>query len=67
MLYDDTNSTLTGVVAAAKLHTPEAHVEVGLRSFNMAMPEAINRILTDRILRWVFMPANAQRAEFELT
>lgn len=56
LVYGDTNSTLAGAIVASKLHLKLAHIEAGLRSYNMKMPEEVNRILTDRVSNALFCP-----------
>lgn len=65
LVYGDTNSTLAGALAAAKMHVPIAHIEAGLRSHNLLMPEELNRILTDRISSLLLCPTDTAVANLK--
>lgn len=65
LLYGDTNSTLAGALAAAKLHVPIAHVEAGCRSYDRRMAEEMNRVLTDHLATWLLCPTRTAAGNLE--
>ena len=65
LVYGDTNSTLAGALAAAKLHLPVAHIEAGVRSYNRSMSEEVNRVVTDHVACLLFCPSEQAKANLE--
>ena len=64
LVYGDTNSTLAGAISASKKNIPLIHIESGLRSNNLSMPEEVNRIITDRMSQLLFCPSNISKKIF---
>jgi len=56
IIYGDTNSTLAASIAASKIHIPVAHIEAGLRNFDLSIPEEVNRVVADKLSKYLFVP-----------